>query len=278
MKIYFEYYLNPEFRDLPSFLNKVLNEGYSDENFSSYNESSKKLLLDCKYNHSRIFKVEQHQSLNELALQIKYIWSQGKILNIFFLDGSEILHNKVLEIIKDWSDCCNLSFVKTLDRNNSDIRVSFDGFGYYSCIGTSALSIPRDKPTLNLQTNNGIDINGDEFKRLTLHEFGHALGLVHEHQRPDTQIEWNTMFVNNYFKTSYNWTDEMIKRNLYDVYDKNEVNSSDVVDPLSIMAYSVPKEFIKNGIVFNLNYNLSEIDKKHIGELYPKNKVDLIKG
>ena len=35
------------------------------------------------------------------------------------------------------------------------------------------------------------DSDDDELRRVVLHEFGHALGLIHEHQNPEGGIEWN---------------------------------------------------------------------------------------
>lgn len=270
MKTYFEYTISPSYVSPAYLYSQVINEGYAEETFDELIKEHREFLLECKDNPSKMMNFGEYQILNELALQIKFKWRNAKKLKIYFSGGSVAVHNRVLEIISEWSANCSLTFEKTEDNLKSDIRIGFNGIGYWSYIGTYALVVAKTEMTMNLQTTNGIDINGDEFKRLTLHEFGHALGLVHEHQRPDVDIEWDTVFVNNYFKTTYNWTDAMIKQNLYDVFAKDEVNSSDKVDTFSIMAYVVPKEFFKTkGIEFTLNYGLSEVDKQHIKELYP---------
>ena len=54
----------------------------------------------------------------------------------------------------------------------------------WSKVGADAATMAKDKPTMALNLN----VNGmrDEEKRsMVLHEFGHALGLDHEHQRSD---------------------------------------------------------------------------------------------
>lgn len=78
-----------------------------------------------------------------------------------------------------------MTFNKTADPK-ADIRVSFNPkTGSYSAIGIAAKDPSRDgQATLNL----GWIKEGAEFtnenRGVTLHEFGHALGLLHEHQSP----------------------------------------------------------------------------------------------
>lgn len=50
----------------------------------------------------------------------------------------------------------------------------------WSKVGTDAVSVDKTKPTMVLGLYNGqTDLN----HHLVIHEFGHALGLEHEHQR-----------------------------------------------------------------------------------------------
>ena len=64
----------------------------------------------------------------------------------------------------------------------------------HSCVGIEAESITDQKEAtmeLDVHTNITADEKGERYKNhLVIHEFGHALGLRHEHQRSDF---WNNV-------------------------------------------------------------------------------------
>ena len=87
-----------------------------------------------------------------------------------------------------WEDCANIDFQETKVKDGSDIRITFEGTGFGSIIGTEAQDKKKYKDFSMVLA--GL---ADKYppspghRRSTLHEFGHILGLHHEHQGPAAQ-------------------------------------------------------------------------------------------
>ena len=85
-----------------------------------------------------------------------------------------------------------------MDTGDSDIRVSFTKWdGCWSMVGKDCRSTSRQKPTMNLDLSN--DSSDDTFSRKVLHEFGHALGYIHEGQNQSAHIQSNREVVHGYY-------------------------------------------------------------------------------
>ena len=107
-----------------------------------------------------------------------------------------------------------------------------------------------------------------EIRRTTLHEFGHALGLIHEHQNPLQNIQWNVEKVYTYYAQTQGWSRQDVDQNLFRKYSSTQTQFCRY-DPLSIMHYSVPKQLTLDGFEVRWNYQLSVEDKGFIGRMYP---------
>ena len=192
-----------------------------------------------------------------------------RVLRVRFLGGDAALHAKVARYAQEWTRHANIHFI--FDSNAyAPIRIAFEPGTSWSYIGADALdpSLARDEPTMNFGwlTPNTSD---DECSRVVLHEFGHALGLLHEHQSPVAEIPWNREAVYAFYAGPPNyWPRTEVDRNIFERY-RHAQTSYSAFDPESIMLYPIPAD-LTDGI-FNVGWNrtLSSSDRSFIRTLYP---------
>lgn len=226
-------------------------------------------------------------------------WVLKRDLERYFDPLYQTLQNKVdpgelvrRVITERFAPIVNLKFEFVNNPYESDIRIQFD-----STLGSSHTSgrcLMNDlkcsiigvglKRTLKEYYN----VN---FKVLdvgtVLHEWGHVLGMHHEHKTPNgNPIQWNIPAV----MCTYNAvTDnavteeeqENVQFNVIDRLNVDSINGSNY-DDASIMLYSIPKvveckgKFMMlttNGYSVNPNYRLSNTDIRWLEYMYPKNGI-----
>ena len=204
------------------------------------------------------------------GVQSKF-WKPGRKLRVCFLEGEKSVQHKVMELAQTWSDYANIEF-DFGDAQNAEIRIAFQDDGSWSAIGTDALVtefFPAGTATMNYGWLTP-DTDDAEYAAVVLHEFGHALGLIHEHQNPANKIQWNYPVVIEALKGKPNqWTDEEIAFNMFQKYDMNQTQFTEF-DPASIMLYDFPSEWTLNGMTFPRHSKLSDMDKEFIAQCYPR--------
>jgi hypothetical protein len=115
-------------------------------------------------------------------------------------------------------------------------------------------------------------LNVKHMRGTTLHEFGHALGLLHEQSYPNG-ISWNKSDdAYAYYKKTQRWNKEMVDAQVFRVSEVFYTNGT-AYDPKSIMQYPIDAWQTTNGFSVPRNEELSEGDKNLIAALYPKNKA-----
>ena len=195
-------------------------------------------------------------------------WPEGAVISISFLDGSDEQKALVRTFADEWPKHANLTF-SWMEAPDTDIRISFLHKGSWSVIGTTAKSVtPKDGPTMNFGWLTP-GVSDEEARSVVLHEFGHALGLVHEHQNPVGKIKWNKEAVIADLSGPPNgWNADTIERNMFEEYPSNEIAGTKL-DWHSIMMYPIPEGWTTDGTSAGFNADLSAEDKAFIAKQYP---------
>lgn len=196
-----------------------------------------------------------------------YLWENGKTIYIKFLSGSKAMQDKVKAIVKEWEKYANLKF-EFVQVGASNIRINLDNKGgHNSMIGTLANNAAEDERTMNFDTTDFKTYAA--MRRTVLHEFGHAIGLLHEHYSPVAGIPWNKEAVYAELKRTQGWDKTTVDINLFQQYNLSYTNGTEY-DKTSIMHYPVFARWTTNGFSVDWNNDLSDGDKKLITLLYPK--------
>lgn len=202
----------------------------------------------------------------EAATRSRTSWPAGYLLRINFLEGEQEVQQKVIFYAQRWCEYANIIF--DFDYHpDAEIRITFKPGFSESYLGMDALSIPVNTATMNLWlTSSDSD---EDYSHLVLHEFGHALGLIHEHQSPVAGINWNRdAVIRELTSPYYNCTKQYIELNYF---ERLTISQSQYTrfDPYSIMLYDIPARWTLDGFSTRKNIVLSATDKQFISRLYP---------
>lgn len=210
----------------------------------------------------------------ELAADRRVLWQPGQQLRVRFLDGTQTMRDTVAAIAKTWEDHANITF-DFGDFAEAEIRISFhltgNDSGYWSVLGKTSMTFDQSLASMSL--SNGWD---DDFmtgqivrvRRTVLHEFGHALGLLHEHQSPAADIPWDVEKVYAWYAANQGWSKNEVDQQVLDP-DGGPWTLYTEHDPTSIMQYPVENFLTKGNYEIPWSNELSPVDKAGIRILYP---------
>jgi hypothetical protein len=195
------------------------------------------------------------------------LWANGRTLKIAFIDGPDAEHKqRIIDAASQWLPYINLKF-EFVDDLQGEIRIATRNNDNSSMLGTDALLIHPDWPTMNL----GVKPEHEDFEVIVTHEFGHALGAMHEHQHPEANIPWDKPKVYELYQNREMnpLTKEQIDRNLFEPFNTLEAIYTPY-DRKSIMHHPVANTLTLGNWEIPINRKISKKDKKLMKLLYPK--------
>ena len=142
---------------------------------------------------------------------------------------------------------------KLINPNIADIRIDFDANSTcWSLLGTDCLTADKNKATMNFSWFDSC---------IVLHEFCHALGMVHEHSNINgIPINWAVCSLQNWTRQKLGWDSDTIQKNIIDKYEINQYLGNEF-DPKSIMLYFYPGQLVCKGTSKDLGVNTTDISK-----------------
>lgn len=209
----------------------------------------------------------QSLALNELAVWLSFKWKVGEVIRIKFLNRDAKLEELVKKAADEWIQYANIRFNFTKEED-AEIRIEFNNLDInQSQIGTSCRSIKDlSEPTMMLGFSNPL-LDEEIIYGTILHEFGHVLGCIHEHQQPDAEINWNEAeIIKDY--AAYGWNETKIRLNILNKLSPANISNTDY-DKNSIMHYNFTAKYNLDNIEYPLNTSLSDQDKDFIRFCYP---------
>lgn len=158
--------------------------------------------------------VSQHPGMLGI-IRDKFKWNPGTTITVCFsTPGNADVKQSVATTAAVWSDHGNVhfdfgdapSYRRCAPRDGIKIRVNLLAAGNSSLIGTEAQGKDlSNQDTMFFAQEDTAAHTTTRFRWLVLHEFGHALGLVHEHQHPH-QTCMNQL-KSDVVKKEFNWND-----------------------------------------------------------------------
>jgi len=166
---------------------------------------------------------------------------------------------KVKNTVQEWSKYANIKFQNVAydSTKPADLRITFDpSSGSWCYVAEELKNVPANQPTTNLGWMDPSSITTSDDIGVILHEFGHALAFLHEHQSP---AHGGTLTLNrdgrsssrrysapliieptaviSFHTSTQGWTVDQVQKQILDVYNLNDVSNFSALDLTSIMMY-----------------------------------------
>ncbi|KAJ7487013.1 hypothetical protein FB451DRAFT_1554137 [Mycena latifolia] len=222
-----------------------------------------------------------------VVTKLSQLWESGAVVTYSYSGGTTNQQNKVDKVILEWFPYANITFQRV---TSGTLRIAFDPkSGSWSYVGTVNLSVSSGQVTMNLGWVEDSTTVSQDDRGVILHEFGHALGLLHEHQSPARggTLHLDEDAVYAYYAATQGklfpslvpfhsncgrlgWDKSTIKSQIIDVYNATDVSNFSALDMTSIMMYFMPAAMNLERIDVPPNDILSDMDKAYMVINYPR--------
>jgi hypothetical protein len=203
-----------------------------------------------------------------IAVMVSKYWGPTpRQLTVSFMESTPAdLRARLLSHMNEWAKSGCINFVET--QGVGDVRISREGGGYWSYLGTDILHIPQDRQTMNLEAFT-MSTPESEYKRVVRHETGHTLGFPHEHMRQEliARIDQNKAY--EYFLRTQGWDHDMVDAQVLTALDQKSIMATPP-DQTSIMCYQLPGSITVDGKPIIGGIDINSTDAAFAARIYPK--------
>jgi hypothetical protein len=217
-------------------------------------------------------------------------WPAGKVLRVCFLEETDpAICRKIAGYANEWGDPKKNGIAfdfgekgpggkfRTFEvGDQSDIRITFRYRGLWSIVGQdSRMTIPGE-PTMSLENFDIAPPDEAEFRAAVLHEFGHALGFLHQYQHRKDRCGFALAALSERFRTAADpWDSRKVKLNFASpTYLDAPILSGDVKP--SVMHLPCAPWMLSDGrkspCYVTPSFGLSEVDQEAARRAYPRGK------
>lgn len=200
------------------------------------------------------------------------LWKNNSTIIVSFLDGTPEFKAEVETFAAEWTRYANLNFAFYPELNKiprgkqADIVITFNTNVHTSAVGTDSRQRSPNEASMNLGITRDKNINTR--RSIILHEFGHAIGLEHEHQHKDRTLSFDEEKAITACQQHINFTAEMCRMFILEKFPAGQYYFSPY-DQTSIMHYTLHPSFYRDELDMQSNLSLSLTDKLEIAKLYP---------
>lgn len=204
--------------------------------------------------------------------QRRNLWYPGTTIRVKFLNDPDNRSQEVITWAKEWEQYAGITF-QFVTEGNADVRIGFDWnderYITWSYIGTDCKqNTDQNDATMSFAFFDEFSTQRDR-RADVLRAFGSVLGLELEHRHLSFNPGWTTRIASFWEGEVEDIPWASLKQYVFDPLDAAGVIQTATYDPNSIMIWPFLSRFASN-TSRDFNYELSDMDKAFIKELYPK--------